>query len=81
MPHSPQLVGVRVDLNLLMLHVVQTASFEERDGADIELIFAALIHDVSNALSQENHSQVSATIIQPLSLDEVTWILQMHGLF
>ena len=24
---------------------------------------------------------MSATIIQPLSLDEVTWILQMHGLF
>ena len=53
----------------------------ERDGADIELIVAALIHDVGNALAPENHSQVSATIIQPFSLDEVTWILQMHGLF
>ena len=59
----------------------QTASFEERDGADIELIVAALIHDVGNALAPENHSQVSATIIRPFSLDEVTWILQMHGLF
>ena len=60
---------------------LQTASREESDGADIEFIFASLIHDVGNALAPENHSQVSATIIQPFSLDEVTWILQMHGLF
>ncbi|MAU78391.1 MAG: hypothetical protein CMN48_05445 [SAR116 cluster bacterium] len=62
-------------------HSLQTASFEERNGADIEPIFAALIHDFGNALAPENHSQVSTTIIQPFSLDEVAWILQMHGLF
>ena len=61
-------------------HSLQTESFEESDGADIELIFASLILDVGNALAPENHSQVSAKIIQPFSLDEVTWILQMHGL-
>ena len=32
-------------------------------------------------MASENHSQVSATIIKPFSLDEVAWILQMHGLF
>ena len=62
-------------------HSLQTASFEERDGADIELIVAAFIHNVGNALAAENHSQVFKTIIQPFSLDEVRWILQMHGLF
>jgi predicted HD phosphohydrolase len=40
-----------------------------------------LIHDVGNALAPENHSQVSATIIQPFSLDKVIGILQMHGPF
>ena len=50
-------------------HSRQTASFEERDAADIELIVAALIHDVGNALAPQNHSQLSATIIQPVSLD------------
>ena len=29
---------------------------------------------------QKNHSQVSETIIGPFSLDEIVWILQMHGL-
>ena len=62
-------------------HSLQTASFEERDEADIELIVAAFIHNVGNALAAENNSQVFKTIIQPFSLDEVTWILQMHGLF
>ena len=62
-------------------HSLRKASFEERDGTDIEFIFATLIHKVGNALAPENHSQVSATIIQPFSLDEVTWILQMHGPF
>ena len=62
-------------------HSRQTASFEERDRADIELIVAALIHDVGDERAPENHSQVSATIIRPFSLDEITWFLQMHGLF
>ena len=59
----------------------QKASLEEQDGADTEPIFAALIHDVGNALAPENHSQVSSTIIQPFCLDKVTWILQVHGPF
>ena len=50
----------------------QTVMRAEWDGADIELIVAALIHDVGNAIASENHSQVSATIIRPFSLDEVT---------
>ena len=58
-----------------------TARRAERDGADIELIVAKLIHNVDNTLAPENHSQMSATIIRPFSLDKVTWILQMHSLF
>ena len=62
-------------------HSLQTASSAERGGADIELIVAALNHDIAEALAPENHSLVFATIIQPFSRDEVIWILQMHGLF
>ena len=59
----------------------QTARCAEWDGADIEVSVAALIHNIGNALALEIQCQVSATIIQPFSLDEVTWKLQMHGLF
>ena len=60
---------------------LQTALSAERNGADIELIVAALNHDIADALAPENLSLVFATIIQPFSRDEVIWILQMHGLF
>ena len=50
----------------------RTIKRSERSGAGIELIVAALIHDVGNALASENQPQVSATIIRPFSLDEAT---------
>ena len=62
-------------------HSLQSATRAEEDGADIELIVAALVHDVGDALAPENHSQMAAAIIRPYVRAEVTWILEMHGLF
>ena len=50
-------------------HSLQKAKQAERDGANIELIVAALIPHDGNALAQENHSQVSVTIIRPFFRD------------
>jgi predicted HD phosphohydrolase len=62
-------------------HSLQSASRAEDDNADIELIVAALIHDLGDDLAPENHSQLAATIIRPYVRAEVTWVVQMHGLF
>ena len=62
-------------------HSLQSATKAEADGADIELIVAALIHDIGDDLAPENHSQLAAAIIRPYVRAEVTWILEMHGLF
>lgn len=62
-------------------HSLQSATRAEQDGADIELIVAALVHDIGDALAPENHSQMAAAIIRPYVRAEVTWILEMHGLF
>ena len=62
-------------------HSLQSASRAEEDGADIEMIVAALVHDIGDALAPENHSQMAAAIIRPYVRAEVTWILEMHGLF
>ena len=62
-------------------HSVQTATRAEADGADIELIVAALIHDIGDDLAPENHSQIAAAIIRPYVRAEVTWILDKHGVF
>lgn len=62
-------------------HSLQTATRAMRDGADVEMIVAALIHDIGDDLSPENHSQVAAAIIRPYVRAEVTWVVNMHGIF
>ena len=62
-------------------HSLQTATRAEQGGADKELIVAALIHDIGDDLAPENHSQLAAAIIRPYVRAEVSWILEMHGVF
>ena len=44
-------------------HSLQTAARAQADGADIEMIVAALIHDLGDELAPDNHSQYAASII------------------
>ncbi len=62
-------------------HSLQAATRALRDGADDELIVAALIHDLGDDLSPYNHAEVAAGIIRPYVRREVTWIVEQHGLF
>jgi predicted HD phosphohydrolase len=62
-------------------HSLQAATRALRDGADEELIVAALIHDIGDELAPYNHSEVAAGIIRPYVRAEVTWIVEQHGLF
>lgn len=62
-------------------HSLQSATLAEADGADIETIVAALLHDLGDELAPENHSQLAAAIVRPYVRAEVTWIIEMHGLF
>lgn len=62
-------------------HSLQTATRAMRDGADDELVIAALIHDVGDELAPYNHAAIAADIIRPYVREEVTWIVEQHGLF
>ena len=62
-------------------HSLQSATRAEADGADIEMVVAALLHDLGDELAPENHSQLAASIVRPYVRAEVTWIVEMHGLF
>jgi predicted HD phosphohydrolase len=62
-------------------HSLQAATRALADGADDELIVAALIHDIGDDLAPYNHSEVAAGIIRPYVRPEVTWIVEQHGLF
>lgn len=62
-------------------HSLQAATRAEADGADIEMIVAALVHDLGDDLSPANHAQLAASIIRPYVREEVAWTVEMHGLF
>lgn len=62
-------------------HSLQSASRAEDDGADIEMIVAALVHDLGDELAPDNHSQFAASLLKPYVRPEVTWVVEMHGLF
>jgi predicted HD phosphohydrolase len=62
-------------------HSLQAATRAEADGADIEWIVAALIHDIGDVLAPENHSQLAAAMLRPYVRAEVTWVVAMHGVF
>ena len=72
------LAGYQIDR---LQHSLQAATRAEADGADIELIVAALIHDLGDDLAPTNHAQMAAAIIRPYVRAEVTWIVKHHAIF
>ena len=62
-------------------HSLQTATRAEADGADEEMVFGALLHDLGDQLAPENHSRYAAEIIRPYVRAEVTWVVEHHGVF
>lgn len=62
-------------------HSLQTATRAEDDGADDDMVLGALLHDLGDDLAPHNHSQYAAAIIRPYVREEVTWIVEHHGVF
>jgi predicted HD phosphohydrolase len=64
-----------------LAHCLQTATRARHDGADEEMLAAALIHDIGDELAPHNHAELAASIIRPYVRAEVAWIVEQHGLF
>lgn len=62
-------------------HSLQAATRAEADGADEEMVFGTLLHDLGDQLAPENHSRYAAEIIRPYVRAEVTWVVEHHGVF
>jgi predicted HD phosphohydrolase len=62
-------------------HVLQSATRAERDGADVETIVCALLHDIGDVLGTANHSQIAAALLRPYVSEENYWVVNHHGLF
>lgn len=62
-------------------HCLQAATRAQREGADEEMVVAALLHDIGDELAPYNHAEIAAGILRPYVRPEVTWIVAQHGLF
>jgi predicted HD phosphohydrolase len=62
-------------------HVLQTATRAERDGADEEMVVAALLHDIGDVLAPRNHAEFAAAVLRPYVRTEVHWIVDHHHAF
>lgn len=62
-------------------HSVQTATRAHREGARTDMVVAALLHDIGDALAPANHGGFAAEILKPYLDDEATWVVRHHGVF
>lgn len=62
-------------------HSLQCATRARLAGADIDWVVAALVHDIGDELAPYNHSELAAAILRPYVREEVTWVIEQHGVF
>ena len=72
------LAGYKVDR---LEHSLQSATRAYRDGADEEIVVAALLHDIGDLLAPHNHSEVAAAVLRPYVSERTYWVIRQHGLF
>lgn len=62
-------------------HGLQSATRARRDGADADWVVATLLHDIGDGLAPQNHDRMAAAILRPFLREEVTWVVEHHGIF
>jgi len=62
-------------------HGLQSGTRALRDGADIDWIVGALLHDIGDGLAPQNHDRFSAEVIRPFVRWDVAWVVEHHGIF
>jgi predicted HD phosphohydrolase len=62
-------------------HSLQTASRAYREGARIDMVVAALLHDVGDTIAPANHSELAGAMLSPYVDAETAWVVRHHGVF
>ena len=75
---SGSLSGYQVDR---LEHSLQTATRAHRDGAEEEMVVAALLHDIDDLLAPHSHGELAALLLRPFVTQRTCWIVRHHGLF
>ena len=75
---SDGLAGYKIDR---LQHSLQTATRAEDEGANIDQIVAALVHDIDDELAPLSHSEFAAALLKPFVSEDIVWVIEKHGLF
>ncbi|MYA34273.1 MAG: peptidase [Gemmatimonadales bacterium] len=62
-------------------HSLQSATRAHRDGAEEEMVVAALLHDIDDLLAPHSHGELAALLLRPFVTERTHWIVRHHGLF
>jgi len=62
-------------------HSLQSATRAWRDGADVDWVVSALLHDVGDIFAPYNHDEYAAAILKPFVREQCTWVVEKHGDF
>ena len=62
-------------------HSLQTATRAWRDGADIDWVVSALLHDIGDIYAPCNHDEYAATVLRPYVREQCRWVVEKHGDF
>jgi predicted HD phosphohydrolase len=62
-------------------HALQAATRAFREGADVDWVVGAVLHDIGDGLAPQNHDHFAAEIIRPFLREEVVWTVEHHGTF
>ena len=62
-------------------HSVQSATRAWRDGADLDWVVSALLHDIGDIFAPYNHDEYAASILKPFVREQCRWVVEKHGGF
>jgi predicted HD phosphohydrolase len=62
-------------------HSLQSGTRAYRNDESVDMVVAALLHDIADGFAPENHSDAAAALLRPYVDDETHWVVKHHGLF
>jgi len=62
-------------------HSLQTATRAYRDGRDEDYVVCALLHDIGDILSPNNHARLASTMLKPFVSEALCWMVDKHPVF
>ena len=60
---------------------LQSGTSAYRDGADIDWVVGAVLHDIVDGLASQNHDRMSAEVIRPFVRWDIALTVEHHGIF